>query len=246
MVVEDWDALGRIAALIVAQQLHDNPLSVLALPTGKTPLTLYCWLVRMYDEGTVDFSANRTFNLDEFYGIDRDNPGSFAAYMRREFFGHVNLRPENINLLDPLAHDVDAECRCYERKIRDAGGIDLAILGIGQNGHLAFNEPGSPFDSRTRLVRLTPQTIKDNRSFFRDLSEVPHFALTMGLGTIMEARHVLLLASGRRKAKVIARALQGAVTVACPASVLQQHPKLTVVVDKDAAARLLDVGSRSR
>lgn len=237
MIVRDGDELGRTAATIVARTLRDNPRAVLALPTGNTPLPMYRWLVRMHGEGAVDFSAARTFNLDEFYGLSPENPASFAAYMHRELFCHVSLGDDNVNLLNPLALDAQAECRDYERRIRQAGGIDLAILGIGRNGHIAFNEPGSAFDSRTRLIRLATSTIRDSRRFF-DGSPVPPLALTMGIGTIMEARQVLLLASGRKKARILARSLLGEVSVEVPASVLQRHPALTVIIDQQAAAGL--------
>mgnify|MGYP005857499077 CR=1 FL=1 len=238
VIVRDSDELGRTAATIVARTLQDKPRAVLALPTGNTPLPMYRWLVRMHGEGAVDFSATRTFNLDEFYGVSPDDPASFAAYMRREFFDHVNLNRDNVNLLNPLALDPEAECHDYERRLRQAGGIDLAILGIGRNGHIAFNEPGSAFDSRTRLVSLAASTIRDSRRFFGG-SPVPHLALTMGIGTIMEARRVLLLASGRKKARILARSLLDEVSVEAPASVLQRHPALTVIADQQAAAGLV-------
>lgn len=239
VIVNDADELGQTAALIVVRLVNRSRRTVLALPTGQTPLAMYQWLRDLHREGAIDFSSVRTFNLDEFYGVSPENPASFAAYMRRELFDHVNLPDDGVNLLNPLALDAEAECRDYERRIRQAGGIDLAILGIGRNGHIAFNEPGSAFDSRTRLVRLAPTTIRDSRAFFADPSEVPHSALTMGIGTIMEARQLLLLASGRRKARILARSLLGEVTTAVPASVVQRHPNLTVIADKPAAAELM-------
>ena len=239
VIVDDADELGRTAALIVARLVNRSPRAVLALPTGQTPLTMYKWLRDLYRKGAIDFPSVRTFNLDEFCGVSPENPASFAAYMRRELLEHVNLNRDNVNLLNPLALDPEAECRDYERRIRQAGGIDLAILGIGRNGHIAFNEPGSAFDSRTRLVRLAPTTIRDSRVFFADPSEVPRSALTMGIGTIMEARQLLLLASGRRKARILARSLLGEVTTTVPASVVQRHPGLTVVADKLAATELM-------
>ncbi|MBI2955625.1 MAG: glucosamine-6-phosphate deaminase [Chloroflexi bacterium] len=281
IVVGDADDLGKVAALIVAKELRDNPRAVLALPTGRTPLGMYRQLRHLYEEGEVDFAGVTTFNLDEFYGIPAEHPGSFAAYMRRELFDRVNLHPENINLLDSLASapsvrglgghpqefpfpkraggaqnqkrcpgraapDADEECHGYERKIRRAGGIDLAILGIGHNGHIAFNEPGSPFDARTRLVKLTERTLADNSIYFADATAVPRFALTMGIGTIMEARRILLLASDGKKARILARALEGDITSDVPASALQRHSGLTVVADEPAVASLRQLTLTSR
>lgn len=220
--------------------LDQNPRAVLVLPTGNTPLSLYQRLVQMHQDGTITFSATTTFNLDEYHGLSPDDPGSYAAYMHHEFFDRVDVDPRRVHLLNSLAADVEAECRAYEEAIRQAGGIDLAILGIGRNGHIAFNEPGSDFASRTRRVRLTAQTVADNQTLFADPARMPRFALTMGIGTIMEARRVLLLASGPRKAEILARALRGEVTTDVPASVLRLHPRLTVVADKDAAIGLAD------
>lgn len=228
-----------MAAAVVAEVLGHNPRAVLALPTGNTPLSLYQRLVYLHRKDSVTFSAVTTFNLDEYHGLAPDDPASYAAYMHREFFDHVDINPQKVHLLNSLATDAEAECRAYEEEIRRAGGLDLAILGIGRNGHIAFNEPGSDFASRTRRVQLTDQTIADNKSLFADPARMPRFALTMGIGTILEARRVLLLASGRKKAEILAKALRGEVNTDVPASVLQLHPKLTVIADKAAAEQLM-------
>lgn len=238
VVVKDYEGLSRKAARFVAHELIAKPNLVLALPTGDTPKGMYNFLVRLYQEGLLDFSQAITFNLDEYLGLPLDHPQSFRSYMHEHLWNHVNLKRENTHIPNSLARDLEAECRRYEEMIEKAGGIDLAVLGLGENGHIAFNEPGTPFESLTHVALLSLETRKEEAQAFGGLENVPTHAITMGIKTIMRSRKILLLVSGKRKASVLAQALLGPVTPEIPASVLQLHPELTVVVDEEAGARL--------
>ncbi|MFN3346222.1 MAG: glucosamine-6-phosphate deaminase [Candidatus Bipolaricaulaceae bacterium] len=238
IVVDDYGALSRVAARQVAQRLLARPRLVLALPTGETPLGLYQELVRLYKEGLLDFSRATAFNLDEFLDIPPEHPASFRSYMERHFWSQVNLRPEARHIPHSSTPDPEEECRRYEALIQEAGGLDLVILGIGKNGHIAFNEPGTPFHSRTHVVELTAETRQHQAQFFGGLENVPKRAITMGIRTIMNAQEILVLVAGWGKAGILARALEGPVSPEVPASVLQLHPRLTVVADRAAAAVL--------
>jgi glucosamine-6-phosphate deaminase len=236
--VENYEQVSNQAAEIVLTQLRNNPRLVLGLATGSTPVGFYRRIVERYRQEVLDFSAVTTFNLDEYYPIKRSHPQSFASYMNEHFFRHVNIPAEHIHILDGETADVEEECRRFERAIEEAGGIDIQILGIGRNGHIGFNEPGTSFQSRTHLVALTESTIQANSRFFADAVEMPRHALTMGIATIMQSKRILLLAAGAEKAEAIRLALQGPVTEALPASVLQLHPDVTVIVDAEAASLL--------
>lgn len=231
------DICAEAAAIIQEAWEQENGL-VLGFATGSTPLGLYRELVELYNQGAIDFASARAFSLDEYVGLEESHPQSFAYYMDHHLFRHVNIKKENIFRLSGRPADIEAHCRSYERKIKDVGGIDIQILGIGRNGHIAFNEPGSALASRTRLKILTPETVRANRPFFREESQVPRFCLTMGIGTILETKSVLLLASGKEKAEIIARAVEGPVTASVPASALQLHPRARFIVDEAAAAEL--------
>lgn len=238
VVVKDYEGLSRKAARFVAHELIAKPNLVLALPTGDTPKGMYNFLVRLYQEGLLDFSQAITFNLDEYLGLPLDHPQSFRSYMHQHLWNHVNLKRENTHIPNSLARDLEAECRRYEEMIEKAGGIDLAVLGLGENGHIAFNEPGTPFESLTHVALLSLETRKEEAQAFGGLENVPTHAITMGIKTIMRSRKILLLVSGKRKASVLAQALLGPVTPEIPASILQLHPELTVVVDEEAGAWL--------
>lgn len=240
LVAADYAGLSREAARLVARRILEKPDLVLALPTGETPLGLYRELVRLHQEGLLDFARVTAFNLDEYLGLPPGHPASFRAYMERNFWGHVNLRPEARHIPHSLPEDAEEECRRYEAWIQEAGGLDLAILGLGKNGHLAFNEPGTPWESRTHVAELAEETRREEAPRFGGLAHVPKRAITMGIRTLMNAREILLLVSGEEKASVLARALEGPVTPAVPASILQLHPNLKVMVDR-AAARGLGV-----
>jgi glucosamine-6-phosphate deaminase len=221
-------------AAIVEAQVREQPYSVLGLATGGTMEGIYSLLAARQ----LNFSHVTTFNLDEYVGLEAQNPGSYATYMRRHLFDKVNLRTEQCHLLDGSTEDIPAHCAAYEKAIVDAGGIDLQLLGIGSDGHIAFNEPGSSLASRTRLKTLTPDTRANNAPHFPQGEMVPMHVLTMGIATIMEARRCLLLAYGRGKASAIAGAAEGPITASCPASILQMHPRCTVIVDEAAATDL--------
>jgi len=231
--------VGREAARIVASSLRANPKSVLGLATGSTPLGMYEELIALHKSTGLDFSHATSFNLDEYLGLAPDNPQSFHYFMHEHLFRHVNVKPENIHIPDgTITGNYDTYCCSYEQAIRDAGGIDLQILGIGRNGHIGFNEPTSSLGSRTRLKVLTKETIDDNRKSFAPGEKVPECAITMGIGTILEAKRVLLLASGSSKATSIAQAIEGPVTASVTASALQHHPDVTFIVDQQAGAQL--------
>jgi glucosamine-6-phosphate deaminase len=238
IITDDYDGMSRKAASLVAEELRKNKKLVLGLATGSTPLGLYKELIRMHKEEGLDFSQVRTFNLDEYLGLDPTHDQSYHYFMFQNLFNHINVDKRNVHIPDGKAKDPTAFCRDYEKLIKAAGGIDVQVLGIGSNGHIAFNEPGSPADSRTRVVSLTAQTIKDNARFFKDDSEVPRKAISMGIGTITEARSIILLASGQNKADAIAKTVEAPPTVNVPASLLQRHKDTTIVVDKKAASAL--------
>jgi glucosamine-6-phosphate deaminase len=231
------DACAEAAGIIQEAWRLENTL-VMGFATGKTPLGLYEKLIELYNQGEIDFAAVKAFNLDEYVGLEESHPQSFAFYMDHHLFRHINIQKENIFRLSGRPADIEEHCRSYERRIQEAGGIDVQILGIGKNGHIAFNEPGSSLSSRTRLKVLTPETVAANRALFQDESEVPRFCLTMGIGTILETKSVLLLASGREKAEMIARAVEGPVSSSVPASALQLHARATFIIDEAAASKL--------
>ena len=234
----DYDQMSRRAAYVVAGQVLSKPRSVLGLATGETPLGLYRELVRFFQEGDLDFSDVVTFNLDEYLGLPRHDPHSYALYMEEHLFRFVNVAPERRHIPDGTAADPGAECLRYERTLEAAGGVDLQILGLGRDGHIGFNEPDVKFEKGTHVVELAESTIQANARFFPSPDQVPTRALSMGIKTIMSAKRILLLASGKEKADAIAAAVRGPVTPDLPASVLQLHPDATFVVDAAAASNL--------
>lgn len=229
------DAAIEVAEMI-AEAIRSKPESVLGLATGGTPVGTYRELVRMHREDGLDFSEVTSFNLDEYVGLGPDHPQSFRHFMQQHLFDHVNIT--NTHVPDGLASDIALHARAYEENIRIAGGIDLQILGIGSNGHIAFNEPGSAADSRTRAIDLTADTIQANSRFFDSIDEVPRHAITMGIGTILEAKRIVLMAMGEGKADAVKRAIEDDPDVSHPASWLQQHDEVTFVLDQDAAREL--------
>lgn len=226
-------------ALCVARALADRPTLVLGLPTGRTPVTTYAELRRLHGAGQADFSRAATVNLDEFAGVAPSHPGSFRTFMDRHLFAGVGLRPSQIQFLDGTASDPDAECDRYEAAIAAGGGIDLQILGIGANGHIGFNEPGEELVARTHRVTLADSTRRDNAALFRgDPRQVPREALSMGMGTILKAAAILLIATGERKAPCVERAVRGPLTTRLPASFLQVHRRVDLYLDRQASALL--------
>ncbi len=237
-VVEAYQQLSIRAAGIVASQVILKEEAVLGLATGSTPEGMYRELAQLHRDRKLDFSRVTTFNLDEYRGLAPGHPQSYHYYMHQHFFDHVNLAPENIHLPPGEGADVSTLCREYEEKIAAAGGIDLQVLGIGVNGHIGFNEPDRHLQTHTHLVDLTAETIAANSRFFSTSEEVPRQAITMGMGSIMLARRILLLASGENKAAAIRDTLGGRVTTAVPASFLQLHRRVIVLLDREAAVLL--------
>ena len=227
-----------LAAALVARALCAKPDLVLGLATGRTMESLYNLLVEMYEDDGLDFSLARTFNLDEYIGLPPENPDSYRFYMNKHLFHRVNIDPRNTHVPNGMADDIDAECRRYEEAIAACNGIDLQLLGIGRTGHIGFNEPLSAMRSRTRAKALTPETIEQNTPLMHGPGPMPRRAVTMGVGTILECKRCILLATGPEKAKIIAQAVEGPVTAMISASALQLHPKCTVIVDAEAAAHL--------
>ena len=238
IITRDYDEMSKLAAKMIADAIRSKPNLVLGLATGETPIGCYRELVRMHKEEGLDFSQVVTFNLDEYLGLPPSHEQSYHYFMYVNLFNHINIKKENIHIPNGVAENVEEHCREYERMIKEAGGIDLQLLGIGRNGHIGFNEPGSPFDSRTRVVKLAEMTRRDNARFFKSIDEVPTHAITMGLATIMEAKKIILIASGKNKADAIAKSVEGPKTTAVPASILQDHPDCTFIIDKDAASKL--------
>ena len=228
------DAATRFAARIIARLLHEKPDAVIGLATGSTPLLLYRALIAM----NLDWRRVTTFNLDEYIGLPVEHPQSYRSFMWENLFRHLNIAQENVHIPDGNAKNIPEFCATYEQQILAAGGIDLQVLGIGTDGHIGFNEPTSSLGSRTRIKTLTPQTRKDNARFFASESHVPSHVITMGIGTIMEARQNLMLAFGTNKACAIAEAVEGPITSINPASILQMHPDARVCLDPEAAAQL--------
>lgn len=229
--------IGKLAADAVEQLVRRKPDAVLGLATGSSPLPVYDELAARHEQG-LDFSKATAFALDEYVGLPAGHPQSYREVIRREFTGRVNIAPENVHGPDGTASDIPAACEAYEQAIAAAGGVDLQLLGVGTDGHIGFNEPASSFASRTRLKSLIEQTRRDNARFFNSLAEVPHHVITQGLATIMAARHVILLATGARKAQAVRDFVEGPVAAICPASVLQFHPHATVLLDEAAASAL--------
>ena len=231
-----WSLARRIAAAI-----GDKPDLVLGLPTGKSPVATYAELRKMHRIGAVDFGRVKTFNVDEFAGVSASHPGSFRRFMDEHLFAHVNLPPSNIHFLNGAADDLDAECARYEAEIDAAGVIDLQLLGIGANGHIGFNEPGDELAARTHRVQLHDVTRRDNAALFGgEAGQVPREALSIGMGTILKADTIVLIATGERKATCVQRAVRGPLTTRLPASFLQTHRQVELFLDRAAAALLTD------
>ena len=238
LLFETYEDMGRHAGRMIADRIKAKPNLVLGLATGSTPLGTYKELIRLHREEGLSFAKAVTFNLDEYLGIAPTHDQSYRYFMDTNLFNHLDVKKANTHLPDGLAKDARKFCEDYEKAIKAAGGIDFQVLGIGGNGHIAFNEPGSPRSSRTRVVNLDEATIKDNSRFFASTADVPRQALSMGMATIMEAREVILLANKANKADAIVRSVEGPVTEQVPASLLQQHPRATFLVEKEAAAKL--------
>lgn len=239
LLAKDNAEMSKKAAKILAAQIYMKPKCVLGLATGSTPLMMYQELIRMHKEEGLDFSEVTTFNLDEYIGLSEQSENSYHYYMHKNLFNEINIKPENINIPNGMAEDITKECQNYEKRLAKAGGLDLLILGIGKNGHIGFNEPDIKFETKTHKVQLDQDTINANARFFGSVEEVPKYAISMGIGTIMQARKILLLASGKNKAEAVYKMVHGVVTPDTPASILQLHPDVTISLDYEVA-ELLD------
>jgi glucosamine-6-phosphate deaminase len=236
-IFPDYEAMSAAAAGVVARKVGEDPSSFLLLPTGTTPLGMYRRLVDMYRLGEVTFSEATFFNLDEYLGLVPDHPASYHVYMKEHFYGLTDADPARIFVPDGAAPDPEAECERYEAAIKEFGGVDVCVLGIGRNGHIGFNEPGAPFESRTRVVTLSESTRLVNAADF-EANRAPQRAITVGMATIAESGEVLLLASGTNKAEAVAATLEGEVSESMPASMLGHHPHATLFLDEGAASGL--------
>jgi glucosamine-6-phosphate deaminase len=238
LIYPSYDALSAAAAREVANVVNNKPNAVLGLATGSTPLGLYKELIRMHREEGLDFSHVTTFNLDEYVGLSPGHDQSYHYFMRENLFNHINVDPQNVHIPSGTTSNYNAFCSWYEDRIEECGGIDIQLLGIGSDGHVAFNEPGSSLGSRTRIKTLAEQTIEDNARFFEKKADVPVYAITMGVGTILEARKLILLANKASKAQAVADAVEGPVSCVCTASALQLHPDCLFFIDDEAASKL--------
>lgn len=234
----DYEEMSKIAANIIAAQVVTKPDCVLGLATGSTPIGTYKKLVEKYENGDLDFSMVTTVNLDEYKGLPRENDQSYYYFMHDNLFDHVNVKPENTHLPDGTKADAEEECARYEALIREVGGQDLQLLGLGHNGHIGFNEPDKIFEKKTHCVDLQESTIEANKRFFASADDVPKQAYTMGIGTIMQAKKVLVVVSGEDKAETVAKAFFGPVTPEVPASILQFHKDVIIVADEAALSKV--------
>ena len=241
IIQPNQEAAADLVARVVARDLRANPHLVLGLATGRTMERVYRHLVQMHREQKLDFSLCSTFNLDEYVGLFPSDPNSYRHYMDHHLFQHVNIDPRNTHLPNGMAEDLGRECELYEKSIQRFGGIDLQLLGIGKAGHIGFNEPLSALRSRTRVKALTPMTRAQNAARFGGVENMPRRAITMGVGTILESRRCILLATGEEKADILAKAIEGPITGMVSATTLQLHPRCTVVVDEAAATKLTEV-----
>lgn len=241
LIQKNAENASALAAKVIARQLRDKPESVLGLATGRTPQRMYQELIRLHKEEGLSFSRAQSFNLDEYIGLDPAHEQSYRHFMDTELFNQIDIEPGRTRLPLGNAEDPRQECQNYEEAIKAAGGIDLQVLGLGSNGHIGFNEPTGSLNSRTWVKILSENTIKDNSVLFENPEEVPRHCITMGVGTIMEAAKILVLAFGHNKAKAVADMIEGPITAMCPASALQFHRRVIVILDEEAAARLDNV-----
>lgn len=237
IITKNYQKMSEVAASVVARAITKNKKVVLALPTGKTPRELYHLLIKAYHRGKISFKKAVAFNLDEYISLSPTDKASYHFYMKENFFKFIDIKSKNIFIPDGQAKNLAAERRRYEREIKKRGGLDLVILGLGKNDHLGFNEPGSSFNSKTRVVKLSEVTRKANIKFFRG-RKVPNLAITMGLKTIFSAKKIILLASGKEKAEAVKKALKAPISPQIPASILRQHPNITFILDRAAAAKI--------
>lgn len=238
IVTKNYDELSKVAANEMASVVKNNPKAILGLATGGSPIGMYKELIKMNKEGEIDFSNVTTVNLDEYVGLSGDHPQSYRYFMNENLFNHINIDNKNTYVPNGLAKNIEEECKNYDNKIENLGGTDVQLLGIGNNGHIAFNEPDEDLVSGTHLTNLTQDTIQANARFFDSIDEVPKTALTMGLGGIMKSKKIIVIASGESKAEAVKAMVNGKISTKMPASMLQMHRDVVVIVD-EAAAKLL-------
>ncbi len=238
IIKDSYEEISALAARMIAQVVRGKPNAVVGLATGSTPLGTYQELIRLHKEEGLDLSGVTTFNLDEYVGLPGDHDQSYRWFMNKNLFNHINIDPANTHVPNGMADDIERSCEEYEEAITAAGGIDIQLLGIGENGHSAFNEPGSSLGSRTRVKTLDEETITDNARFFENMEDIPRYAITMGIGTIMDSRAVILLANKESKAEAISITVEGPITAMVPATIVQMHPKATIIVDRPAGSKL--------
>jgi len=236
--VKDYNEMSRKAADILSSEVILNEKAILGLATGSTPLGMYKEIIKDYKARKLDFTLIKTFNLDEYWGISKANKNSYYFYMRENFFNHLNIKEENINIPNGVAVDIEQECQNYENMMEESGGIDIQVLGIGRNGHIGFNEPGSSFQCGTHVVELEQKTIEDNARFFDSIEAVPRKAISMGVKSIMKAKKILLLACGEEKAEAIYKTVKGDIDSNVPASILKLHENVIIIVDEGAGKLL--------
>lgn len=232
--VNSYAEMSKLAADMIIEKVQSSSRFTLGLATGATPIGTYEKLIEAHKHSGVSYQHVQTFNLDEYVGLAGSHPESYHYFMEQHLFKHIDIPRQNIHLLDGMAPDLEAECAHYEQLIQEAGGIDLQLLGIGVNGHIGFNEPFTPFDSKTHVTQLTKETKEANARYFGSPELVPSKAMTMGIGTIMQSKSIILLISGTNKAEILAKLLQSEVTEAIPASILKTHPQVTLIADKEA------------
>jgi len=232
--VENYQEMSQRASSIILGLISKKSNPVLGLATGSTPEGMYQCLIKAYEQGDISFKNVTTFNLDEYVGLTKEDANSYHSYMKEKLFNHIDILPDQTHLPDGTARDLQLECVKYEQLIRDAGQVDIQVLGLGLNGHIGFNEPGTPFSSRTHVVELMASTRQANARFFNGLNEVPTQAITMGIETIMESERILLLVSGEKKAPALARLMKGDLSEDFPASILQRHPNVVIITDQHA------------
>jgi glucosamine-6-phosphate deaminase len=237
-IFKNYESMSRHAAEEVARLVHKKADTVLGLATGSTPLRLYQELLKIHERDGLDFSKVVTFNLDEYVGLPRSHPQSYYSFMYENLFRHINISMSNVFIPNGMVENIEEHCEWYEQEIKKKGGVDIQILGIGANGHIAFNEPGSSLGSRTRIKTLSEKTRMDNSRFFKSMEEVPKYAITMGIGTIMEAHKLLLLASGKSKAQAVKNMVEGPITAMVPATIVQMHRFAMIYIDEEAASLL--------
>ena len=236
--VDDYEKMSEAAAALLADVLSEKEDALVGLATGSSPIGLYKKLIEWNKEGTINFEKVRTVNLDEYVGLPRESKNSYYSVMHEFLFDHINIKKENTYLPNGMNDNPDEECESYKKLIESLGGVDVQILGVGHNGHIGFNEPGTSFESDVHVVELTNDTINANKRFFESEDDVPKKAITMGIGTIMKAKKIILIASGESKADIMKKIIEGPVTEDVPASVLQNHPDCIIIADKDALSKI--------